>query len=422
MPRVADGDSTQYLCKIFSAARDLLRLSGMNVRSCISAFALALVLGTSFGTAAWGQGVDALLAERSVAERRLATVSDTFEQALAEFEELTDEIEALKAAGPAGPLDLLDLQQRMQQALAFSDTLEDLQQARDAAIHDLSALDAAHIAAVEAELDGVLQQRPWTEELAERADGLQRYLDDRATAAQSVSVPTLDLESTRASLQWSPEEMRAAADELADYQDAMQLQLEQLETAARQAQRREELEQRARSMRRQESLFDDSFSRRAPQAQAASGGQVVSDRSSADDGGRDSEPTVSRGDNGDLATGEESAPTGPPATDSDFGASDEGGGVQGEFQAPAFGPVEVVGVPEVVDAQAPSGSSTSPVDPTLFRVDDSAVAGADNRGRRRQSAATLQRQAEELRLRVQQAREQEEALRESAEETQRAVD
>ncbi len=246
----------------------------MTLSSFMRDLALALLLVGAGSGLASAQSVDEFRSERSLVERLLVSTVDAFEQARAEFDVLTDEIEALKSAGAASPLEVLQLQQRMQTALSFSDTLEELQARRDAAIEELAALDAMHIAAVEAQLERLLQQRPWTEVLAATAAELQAYLDERSVAIQSASVPVLDLRTIRASLRWSPEEMRAAADELADYQDAMQQQLQELEHAARQAQRREELEQRARTMRRQESLFDDSFSRRAPQSQtqAAAGG------------------------------------------------------------------------------------------------------------------------------------------------------
>lgn len=387
--------------------------------------ALALLLVGAGSGLASAQSVDEFRSERSLVERLLVSTVDAFEQARAEFDVLTDEIEALKSAGAASPLEVLQLQQRMQTALSFSDTLEELQARRDAAIEELAALDAMHIAAVEAQLERLLQQRPWTEVLAATAAELQAYLDERSVAIQSASVPVLDLRTIRASLRWSPEEMRAAADELADYQDAMQQQLQELEHAARQAQRREELEQRARTMRRQESLFDDSFSRRAPQSQtqAAAGGQGGQERSSVDGAGQQTEPTASRVAGDDMVTAGESPPVSSPAADSDFGTTaEQAGAPEAGFEPSSFGPIQALDVPNVVEAQVPGAPTSGVVDPTLFGVDRASESSDDGRGRRAQSAAALRRQADELRQRVREAQAQERALRESAEETHRSVD
>jgi hypothetical protein len=390
----------------------------------LRSMALAALLTVVPATSVLAQeSLPTLLESVESAERTSMVRAEQLTQALAEFDLLAARIEDLKTEGADSPLSLLALQPLMEQALSLSEQLEALASDARAAASRSTQIRQQALAAVEASLERLEQSQPWDTAAAARAGELLTLAEQ--LRPQPNALPPIDLDAIRQRVTWSPEELEASADELADYRDALRTRLEQVAAQREQAARQERLEQRARGLAMEESLFDDSFSRRFPTREQAAPTVQADDAAP-----RFGEDQVSN--NGAPEFGGD-----PGGVESDLAGDETAGGAEslpggGE---PEMGAPVVEGAQEVDAAVPPSEVTVSePVrwqntdsisgrsgvsDPTLLRTD-----GAQNgTGRRRRSATDeLNAAAAELQRQIELVEEQEAAFRRQANELQDTLD
>lgn len=344
----------------------------------------------------------ALLAPLTAAGQSIAPLQETFESdraalesAIAAFEvararwdEVTAEIETLRRRVVADPMSGFALPDAMRDAHTVAAELsaldaqmrlasrrldESMRALRDAASARVVSIDAAVSNA-----GGVASTQ--VAELAEMQQLLDT-LDD--PALRYVPVP---LDAILGALDDTSEELRAAADELADHETRLARQLAEVEVGIERARARERLEERVSALAFEERFFDDGGFRRA--APSGSGG---SPRAESDAATGDDQATAGNSDGGAVSAPGTNEPGRGGATDSAGSpnpAPEEGGAEapDGDFSTPPSMPVLDL---EPIVPNAPNGgrvveASAYGADPTLRGLSStSSEIPARRRGRSR---------------------------------------
>lgn len=340
----------------------------------------------------------------SAMERATREESQVLEQqvqlhaAMTGLQGMLERIDQLKQDDSPSVADVLRLQSLLREADIRLSEVERLDLQVRASLAAWQTLSAGVVSEVRAEREALLvegatlwlQDRDLNEELAQ----LER-VEVRFTAPE-LERQALPLQSIRASLTQTPEELAATADELADEASRLQRQMDELAVREADAERRERLQQRSREMLFDETFFEDSASRRAPARNPQSGDSTSNAVPQLQPGGEERGPTTSGDSMNDaddaLASGAMDGVAAP-----EFGSPEEGAPVEpsdslsGGFDAVARSP-ELAPVVFVPFEQAGAAA-----DPTLLRND--VEAGALPRGRTRAAdlraqRALLQRQLE----------------------------
>lgn len=404
---------------------ELFKIGTMKLR--LRTLALATALLAAFPAAAQSIGPlqDTFESDRAALQ---AAIGD-FEVARRSWDDVAAEIGELRARVVADPLSGFALPDAMRQAHAVAAELntldarmrqaarrldESMRALRDAASARVVALDAATTAS------GAVapEQRA---ELA-RMQQILDTLDD--PSLRYVPVP---LDAILGALDDSPEELRAAADELADHETRLARQLAEVQAGIERARARERLEERVSALAFEERFFDDGgFRRAAPTA------STVSEPTSSDTDAIGRQGSENSLDDGLVSSADPSEPARGGAMESSDGANDP---AMPESQAGAGGDAEASendfsGPPSmpVLDVQpiptdAPAGgrlvdTSTFSADPTLRGLDSSS-SDTTSRRRSRSRAGDLEALQQSLLRDIETLRTQRVALEAQAQELER---
>ncbi len=303
------------------------------------------------------EGYHAARTELTAALDELATARAAWEAAAARVEVLKRDVLSDPLAAFALP-DALRAAHAAAGSLASVDARVRAASRRvDAEVDSLREQAAQRLAAMEAELAGPSAAAVPVLEMNE----LVALLDE--LDAIDTTYEPVPLDAILRSLDDTPEELRAAADELADHEARLARQLEDVRAGVARAEARERLEQRVGALGIEERLFDDSGFRRTTQ-RAASSGAGVETR-----GAEEGAPTAA-GAEGVAGNDVDSAAAGGGADDSaappEFGA---------EAPERDFGEASQGGSPTVGGDPLPVSEVAAPGEPA--RLVDGGGPGAD---------------------------------------------
>ena len=404
------------------------RRTSARVRAFVSAALFGWALLASGAAAA--QGLDAMQEEVDGARVAYELVLDEYLGVRARFDDQAALVDRFKEQ-QGGIFDVFELRNGLRDLQTAADELaaidgrlgerrvaldDESERLREAARDERSRLEARIVVASPAERTELLQRLNELSEL---------LVADSGAAIDFEPVP---IEAILEGLHETPEEMYAAADEIADNIGRLERELAELQETLADALARQRLEERSWELAVEGQLFDDSAGRRfEPRAEAADAHPTSAGRAVADEGaGGDSDgdgafaasetnsPDVQAGATAGAADSDDSRAHGdgavPPAAEPSpgWGFGEDPGGTDGDAESPEdptdFGST---GTLTSIDASPlePREASVVDVAPTADQsAGDQTLLGADGRssevgGRaRRRTTRTAELRSAEARL------------------------